>query len=217
MKKNVFQFLVLIGFISCNNINIDKQIKNQEDLKKYIEELYDYHNPENIVPDDKFIFLEIKELHTARIVKNNSKIIEISKKNIDFPMYCYNDSLRRVLTWDKYFKPNKKNLKFVLGKGTWLGENVGSGGASGLDYAYYFPYFNKETAIYEVDKSNTVYMRYKNIYYKAVVGGVIKDSSFYTIKIGENLKGRLIVKKDITIINHGLIDKNKLISDTIHN
>jgi hypothetical protein len=103
----------------------------------------------------------------------------------------------------------------IVGKGLILGENRGSGGATRLYGINYFPYFNEETGIYEIDNSGNIYLRHKNIYYMIGSGKSLIDSSFFNMKIDGTQGGEIRVKKEIRISNHGLVNKDAIIFDTI--
>lgn len=207
---------ILFGFVflSCQDIFYYKN-REQEKLKQHIESKEDIELPIKLIPNDKFVFLEIIETQTAEVFPKNKNIISIPIKYIDFPMYFYNDTLKKIKTLDKSFKPDFDEFKIVLGHGIWLGKNRGSGGATRLSEIKYFPFYNGETAVYEIDSLGSVYLRHENKYYKINFNKTIIDSSFFDLELNGNEGCRLKVKREFKISNHGLLNKTAIVYDTI--
>jgi hypothetical protein len=204
-------------FISCNNHNDRDNFKRQKELRQYIESREDMELSESFVPKNEFVFLEVIERQSAKIISSKSKYLGVPGRLIDFPTYNYYDSMKVLKTRDRHFNFDKEKLKLIIGKGLILGDFRGGGAATGLYDINYLPYFNGETGIYEIDSTGAVYMRHKNIYYKIDIGKTIIDSSFFMLTIEGPDGGVVRVKKEFHISNHGLLNKNAIIFDTIRN
>jgi hypothetical protein len=208
---------IIIFLISCNNYNDRDKIKEQIELKQYIESREDIELSDSFIPNNKFVFLEVIEHQSAKIISSNSKYFAVPGRLIDFPTYNYYDSIKELKTRDRSFSFNKDKMKLIIGKGLILEDYRGGGAATGLHSINYLPYYKGETAIYEIDSTGAVYMRHENIYYKIDYGKTIIDSSFFSITFKGPDGGVIRVKKEIHISNHGLLNKKAIIFDTIRN
>jgi hypothetical protein len=205
------------SIVTCQSQNFSDKIIEQAKYKLYFDSQGNFYNSNWTFPDTCFIFLEIMEFQSAEIISRNSDITNLPNENIDFPMYSYDVSLHILKTWDKNFISEKEKLKMILGKGIWLGENIGSGGATSLFSVYSFPSYEDETAIYEVDSLGTIFFRHENMFHKLKINETLSDTSF-NIKTFEGKQGcKLRVARIIRFTNYGLINKTDLINTSNQN
>ena len=204
MKKTISIFLILISFISCNKLIENKKSKEQKELKLYIENLKHKDSKLNM-PSDSCLFLEINTVITAKTINIKGDYIT-PIKHIDFPQYSFRNSTRTLTNWDENFKPEIEKVEVILGKSTSYGENFGSGAYSKLSTVNYFPFYENETAIYEIDNLRSAIIRHENIYYKLKIG-TTKDSTLYIEKL---YNCERVVKIELYLTNHGLINKKNI-------
>ena len=164
MKKQIIALGLCLTLLACQ-YKMKDPLYDQLKLKNYIENC-NHDIPEKLIPDDKFIFLEISIVESAKFIPRNPRISEIPCRNIDFPIYSYNDSLKEIKSWAKSFKPDFNRLKLVLGKEYWLTGIRGSGGGTDLYAFEYLTAYSGETAVYCIDSLGTIHLRHENIYYK---------------------------------------------------
>lgn len=173
------------------------------DIYPIIAILNNYETEWKLSPD-KYIFIDLHVHKYGVSIKG-----EYRGPMIDFPTYNFNN-VKKTLSGKINFKVNKK-LKIVIGRGTSLSGNAGSGRATRLEGIYNLPYKDNNLEIFDVDIDGTVQLIYQGEPITLKSRDVWSNS---TAEIDEQeFRGKKASAKIITtyrIRNYGILEKSKI-------
>ncbi len=192
--------------LPTENVFSDSSAKNQDKIRQ-IALQSEFSSNSIVVPKNEYLFIEIMENETAEKITPNLNA-EYPYICIDFPMYNYTAENKKLESYEKNFM--LEGVKLIVGKGIWLGENVGSGGSTQLYGVNKLPFYTDESAIYKIDSTNTVYLRHLDKFYQVNQDETLTDTIVYNVKSEDNLNDILRVTRTVQISNYGLLKKNDI-------
>jgi hypothetical protein len=130
---------------------------------------------------------------------------------IDFPTYWF-DNKNGTLTGIVNFEINE-TLKAIYGSGLVLNGEAGGGASTSLDGIFDLPYKEDDFQLLKIDTDGTVHIMYKGLSITLRKG---EEWTNTTSKIDSkevaNTKGKAMLTITDKIINHGILEKSKVIS-----
>jgi hypothetical protein len=129
---------------------------------------------------------------------------------IDFPTYSF-DKKTGTLSGLINFKVNE-TLVAIYGSGLSLSGAAGGGASTGIDGVFDLPYKKDDLQILRIDLDGTAHMSYKGLSITLRNGEEWTNatSRIDSKEVG-NMKGKAMLTITDKIINHGILDKSKVI------
>jgi hypothetical protein len=162
-------------------------------------------NTESLKTTGTFIFIEQRtHIHGETIEGDYPRVM------IDFPTYSFNEK-NGTLSGMVNFEINE-TLKAIYGSGLVLSGAAGGGASTGLDGIFDLPFRKDDFQLLKIDIDGTANIVYRGLSITLRKGEEwTNTTSTIDSKEAGNFKGKAMLTITDEIINHGILEKSKVI------